>query len=77
MSYEDLLSLSLSKAMRRAFVLVCALLSGAATTEPQSHLPQIDQIVDNKAARTMGLYARGNLIYTIDGIQLGGAPEGA
>ena len=44
--------------------------------EPPLLLPQLDRIVVYKAERRMELFAKGKLIYTISGIQLGDAPVG-
>ncbi|MBW8755770.1 MAG: L,D-transpeptidase family protein, partial [Sphingomonadales bacterium] len=38
--------------------------------------PPIDQVVVHKAQRVIELYAEGQLVRTIEGIQLGGAPAG-
>jgi murein L,D-transpeptidase YafK len=59
----------------RLAVLGLALLTGAAAgvvgAEAPLRLPDADQIVVRKAARTLELYDRGRLVYTITGIQLG------
>lgn len=68
--------LSLSKHVRYAFVFVLFLLAGPAVAEPPLALPVVDQIVVHKAERTMELYAEGQLVHTMAGIQLGDAPEG-
>jgi hypothetical protein len=51
-------------------------LGGAASAAAPLQLSRIDQIVVHKSARTIGLYARGSLVYTVNGIPLGSAPEG-
>jgi murein L,D-transpeptidase YafK len=61
---------------RSLVALGLVLFSSAATAKPPLQLPQIDEIVVHKAARTMDLYAGGNRVYTIAGLQLGGVPEG-
>ena len=65
------LSLRLSKAARCAAALV--VLSAASV---RADLPPIDQIVVRKGERVMELYAGGTLVRSIQGIQLGDAPEG-
>lgn len=52
------------------------LLVGAAKAEEPPALPEIDQIVVRKAARTMLLYSEGRLVHAIARIQLGDAPVG-
>jgi len=66
---------SLSEHARRALVPACLLLSGTANAETPL-LPSIDRIVVRKAERTMELYAQGQLVHTIAGVQLGRAPVG-
>jgi murein L,D-transpeptidase YafK len=44
--------------------------------EPELYLPKLDRIVVHKAERRMELFARGRLVHTLTGIQLGDAPEG-
>lgn len=68
--------LSLSKHARKACVLGALLLAGPATAEPPLTFPTLDQIVVRKADRAMDLYAGGQLVHTIEGIQLGDAPVG-
>jgi murein L,D-transpeptidase YafK len=57
---------------RSLLVLGLLLLSGAARAE----LPPIDQIVVRKADRVMELYADGELVHSIEHIQLGDEPAG-
>jgi murein L,D-transpeptidase YafK len=61
---------------RSLLALGLILLSGAARAEPPLQLPRIDQIVVHKAQRTMELYTEGQLVQTIENIQLGDAPVG-
>ena len=68
--------LSLSKHARKTCVLVALLLAGPAVAEPSLQVPTLDQIVVRKADRAMDLYAGGQLVHTIEGIQLGDAPVG-
>jgi murein L,D-transpeptidase YafK len=68
--------LSLSKHARKACALVVLLLAGPAVAEPPLTFPTLDQIVVRKAARAMDLYAGGQLVHTIEGIQLGDVPVG-
>lgn len=56
--------------------LVLTLMTGAAAEQAPSQLPDIDYIRVEKAARAMQLYSAGRLVHTIQGIQLGDAPEG-
>ncbi len=56
--------------------LVLILMTGAARAELPLQLPEIDYIRVEKAARTMTLYAGGQPVHTIAGIQLGDAPVG-
>ena len=56
--------------------LVLTLMTGAAGAEARLHLPEIDYIRVEKAARTMTLYSAGQPVHTIQGIQLGDAPAG-
>ena len=72
------LSLSLSKAARRGFSLAIALtlITGAAQADQPLQLPEIDYIRVEKSQRMMVLYSAGQPVHTIQGIQLGDAPEG-
>ena len=72
------LSLSLSKATRFRCILALVLIlsAGAARAEARLQLPEIDYIRVEKAARAMTLYADGQPVHTIRGIQLGDAPAG-
>jgi len=66
----------LSKHARYAFVFALLLLTGPAGAEPPLDLPVVDRIVVRKSERVMELYAEGQLVRTIERIQLGDAPEG-
>lgn len=70
---------SLSRPGRVGWPLVLALTLpiGAASAEMPHHLPDVDYIRVEKAARTMALYSGGRLVHTIEGIQLGDEPVGA
>ncbi len=72
------LSLSLSKARQLRSVMASALfvMAGAASAQAPPTLPEIDYIRVEKAARTMTLYAAGQPVHIIAGIQLGDAPAG-
>lgn len=62
--------------MLRALSLA-AFLAASASVSSAEPLPLIDHIVVRKAERVMELYAGGQLVRTIAGIQLGGVPVGA
>ena len=62
--------------LRRLASIALILSAGAAQAELPLQLPAIDYIRVVKSARTMELHADGKLVHTIDGIQLGDAPEG-
>ncbi len=62
--------------LTRLAPLVLILMSGAARAEARLQLPGIDYIRVEKAARAMVLYAGGQPVHTIQGIQLGDAPAG-
>jgi murein L,D-transpeptidase YafK len=74
-NHKGPLSLSLSRAMR-GLALGLFLLVGPAHAEAPLTLPEIDYIRVEKSARTMVLYAAGQPVHTIKGIQLGDAPTG-
>ena len=74
-NYRRPLSLSLSKAMR-GLALGLILMVGTAGAQAPLKLPEVDYIRVEKAARTMVLYAAGQPVHTITGIQLGDAPAG-
>lgn len=65
---------SLPKHARHALIIAALLLTGAATMD--APLPQVDQLVVDKAARTLRLYSQGQLVRTISGLQFGDAPVG-
>lgn len=58
------------------------LLAGAVQAAPPSDtdayesLQLVDRVVVSKTERTIGLFAKGQLVHTIIGIQLGDAPKG-
>jgi murein L,D-transpeptidase YafK len=52
------------------------LMTGAAQAQARLQLPEIDYIRVEKAARVMVLYSAGQAVHTIEGIQLGDAPQG-
>lgn len=56
--------------------LVLILTTGAARAEVPLKFPEIDYIRVAKSARTMTLYAAGQPVHTITGLQLGDAPQG-
>jgi murein L,D-transpeptidase YafK len=64
---------SLSHA-RHVLIIAALLLTGAATMD--APLPQVDQLVVDKTARTLRLYSEGRLVGTITGLQLGDVPVG-
>jgi murein L,D-transpeptidase YafK len=71
--------LSLSKHTRRTMglgILPLVLALGLAAAQEPLALPEVDQIVVRKTARTMTLYAHGQAVHTIAAIQLGDAPVG-
>ncbi|MDB5724369.1 MAG: hypothetical protein JWQ16_1123 [Novosphingobium sp.] len=53
------------------------LLVGARQAEAPPHLPAVDYVRVEKAARTMTLFSGGRPVRTITGLQLGDAPTGA
>lgn len=60
----------------RLVPLLLPLMLGAAQPVAPLSLPLIDFVHVDKSDRTLALYAEGQLIHVIDGIQLGGAPVG-
>jgi len=62
--------------LTRLAPLVLTLMTGAAAAEVPLKLPEIDYIRVEKSARAMQLYSAGQLVHTIQHIQLGDAPEG-
>lgn len=56
--------------------LALVLLVGAAKANAPLELPQIDHVVVRKGERTITLYAQGQVVRAIAGIQLGDAPVG-
>jgi len=62
--------------------LAILMLAGAVQAAPRGDtdayeaLQLVDQVVVRKSDRTMALYAKGALVHTITGIQLGDAPKG-
>lgn len=52
------------------------LVVGGAQAEERLSFPELDHLVVHKAARTLALYAEGELVHTIEGIQLGDEPVG-
>jgi murein L,D-transpeptidase YafK len=71
-----MLSLSKHINLRSGLALGLTLLAAAARAEAPLALPEIDYIRVIKSARAMELYSGGQLAHTIEGIQLGDAPEG-
>jgi murein L,D-transpeptidase YafK len=62
--------------LRHVIALAALLLTGGARAEPPLKLPEIDYVLVDKSDRTMWLYAGGQAVHTITGLQLGDAPEG-
>jgi murein L,D-transpeptidase YafK len=62
--------------LHRLASIALILSAGAAKAELPLQLPPIDYIRVVKSARAMELYAGGQLAHTIEGIQLGDAPQG-
>lgn len=60
----------------RLVPLLLPFMLGAAQPVAPLTLPVIDFVRVDKSDRTLSLYAEGQLIHVIDGIQLGGAPVG-
>ncbi len=62
--------------------LAILMLAGAVQAQPRSYdeayetLQLVDHLVVRKSDRTIALYAKGRLVHTITGIQLGDAPQG-
>ena len=62
--------------LSRLAPLVLTFMTGAGQAQGPLQLPDIDYIRVEKSARAMQLYSAGRLVHTIEGIQLGDAPEG-
>jgi murein L,D-transpeptidase YafK len=61
----------------RAITLLSALLAaGCAPARGQDALPPADLVVVDKSDRTLTLFSGGSPTWTVEGIQLGDAPEG-
>lgn len=60
----------------RSAPLALMLLVGGAQANASMELPEIDHVVVRKGARTITLYAQGQAVHAITGIQLGDAPAG-
>ncbi|MCJ2177313.1 L,D-transpeptidase family protein [Novosphingobium album (ex Hu et al. 2023)] len=64
------------RSWRNLAPLLSLLTLGAAQPQAALNLPEIDFVRVHKAARTIDLYTRGQLVHVIEHIQLGGAPSG-
>lgn len=65
------------KRAARLAPLALLLAVGATGEEALPGIPEVDHIIVAKAARTMMLHdAQGKVVYTVQGIQLGDAPQG-
>lgn len=57
--------------------LALLLLAGSVQASVPESLSVVDHVIVDKTKRTIALYANGERVHTIDGIQLGDAPLGA
>jgi hypothetical protein len=68
--------LSPAKHVRALSLLALLGVIGPAQAEAPLHLPGVDYVRVEKAARTMTLFSGGRAVYTITGLQLGDVPSG-